>query len=263
MTSSAPVGIFDSGLGGVSVAREIRKRLPDEALLYVADSAYVPYGRRSLEEIRERSMVITRSLVEAGAKLIVVACNSASGAALELLREHFSMPIVGLEPAVKPAAAETRSGHIAVLATPATLRTDRFNRLVDNHGAGAELMKIPCPGFVELVESGCLEGEGAAETVRTVLEPILGTNVDRVVLGCTHYPFLRDTIAGVLGSGVEILDSGSAVARQVDRVLTEHDLKASGPGGDVTFWTTGEPEVVEPVVRRLWGEKVSVGKALA
>ncbi len=261
MSDSRPVGIFDSGLGGLSIAREIRRRLPGEDLLYIADSAYVPYGGRSLEEIRDRAVTVTRILVDAGAKIVVVACNSASGAALEVLRECFDIPIVGLEPAVKPAAAGTRSGRIAVLATPATLKTERFNRLVDNHGAGVQVMKIPCPGFVELVEAGSLEDDAAAERVRDVLNPILGSGADRVVLGCTHYPFLRNTIARVVGEGVQILDSGEAVARQVDRVLEEKALKAPVGKGRFSLLTTGEPERVEAVAGRLWGEDVQVSRA--
>src|SRR5690606_18653872 len=131
-------------------------------------------------------------LVEAGAKLVVVACNTASGAAIEALRETFSVPIVGLEPAVKPAAASSQKRRIAVLATPATLRTDRFNRLVDKHGVGVEVVKVPCPGFVELVETGRINGTEAFAVVREILAPVVEADVDRVVLGCTHYPFLRD-----------------------------------------------------------------------
>lgn len=258
MSRQGPIGIFDSGLGGLSVAREVRRRLPEEDILYIADSANVPYGEKPLTQISERSVAVTRALINGGAKIVVVACNTASGAALEVLRETFTVPIVGLEPAVKPAASSTRSGRIAVLATPATLRTERFNRLVDKHGAGVEVVKIPCPGFVDLVESGELSGPEAESTVREVLEPIIGTSVDRVVLGCTHYPFLRDLIGGLLGEDVEILDSGAAVARQVEHVLEERDLLAPNGGGRFRFLTTGEPELVAPIVERLWAEPVSV-----
>jgi glutamate racemase len=264
MSSNMPIGVFDSGLGGLSVARELRSRLPGEDLLYVADSAYCPYGGRSLEEIGARSMSVTRALVELGAKLVVVACNTASGAAIDQLRSTFALPIVGLEPAVKPAAGSTEVGRIAVLATPATLKTERFHRLVDNHGAGVELVKIPCPGFVELVESGAVSGEETIRLVRDVLEPARIAEVDRVVLGCTHYPFLRDVIVQVLGDRVEILDSGAAVARQVERVLQEEDLLRERPvGGSVRFLTTGDSELVAPVVERLWGDRVTVESIVA
>lgn len=258
MSRHGPIGIFDSGLGGLSVAKEVRRRLPEEDILYIADSAYVPYGEKPLSQISDRSVAVTRALINGGAKIVVVACNTASGAALELLRETFTVPIVGLEPAVKPAATTTRSGRIAVLATPATLRTDRFNRLVDKHGAGVEVVKIPCPGFVDLVESGEISGEEPDSVVREVLGPIIGTPVDRVVLGCTHYPFLRDLIGGILGADVEILDSGEAVARQVEHVLEEKGLLAPNGGGRFRVLTTGEPTLVEPIVERLWGDTVKV-----
>lgn len=260
MSDPRPIGVFDSGLGGLSVVREIRDRLPHEPIIYAADSAYVPYGGRPLDEIRDRSVAIVGSLIEHGAKIVVVACNTASGAAIDHLRQTFDLPIVGLEPAVKPAAASTDAGSIAVLATPATLRTDRFHRLVDRHAAGVKLVKIPCPGYVELVEAGELEGEHAIEVVAEPLAPAIQAGVDRVVLGCTHYPFLRHLIERVLGDQVEILDSGAAVARQVERVLAQHHLAADDPAGegDFTLFTTGDPDVVEPVVARLWGSSLPV-----
>lgn len=259
MSSCSPVGVFDSGLGGLSVAREIRLRMPDEDILYVADSAYCPYGGRPLEEISSRSVAVTEELLGRGAKIVVVACNTASGAAIDLLRARFDVPIVGLEPAVKPAAASSELGRIAVLATPATLRTERFHRLVDRHAAGVDLVKIPCPGFVELVEQGRVSGPEALEVITRVLEPLASTAVDRVVLGCSHYPFLRDTIEEVLGPDVEILDSGAAVARQVGRVLAEHDLASTHhDGGSFRLFTTGDPSVVQSVARNLWSEDIVV-----
>lgn len=253
MNESPVVGLFDSGVGGMSVAREIRAALPHERLLYVADSAYCPYGERPLEEIRERSLIIAEGLLARGAKIVVVACNTASGAALELLRSHFSAPVVGLEPAVKPAAASSRNGRIAVLATPATLRSERFHRLVDHYGAGREIMKVACPGFVELVEAGRVSGPDVVAEVGEVLRAVREEGVDRVVLGCTHYPFLREVIAEVLGEGVEILDSGAAVARQVARVLAKRSLRAVSGEGSMEFLTTGDAERVGTVAERLWG----------
>jgi glutamate racemase len=263
MTSYRPIGVFDSGLGGLSVAREIRARLGHEDILYLADSAYCPYGGRPLEEIRARSIAVTNALVDRGAKLIVAACNTASGAAIELLRKTFELPIVGLEPAVKPAAASSRAGRIAVLATPATLQTERFHRLVDNHGTGVDVVKIACAGFVEMVEKGAVSGPETIELVREVLEPAREAGVDRVVLGCTHYPFLRGAVAEVLGDGVEILDSGAAVARQVERVLRENGLLRSGGEGAIRFLTTGIPAQIAPVVDRLWGRPVEIERVEA
>lgn len=263
MTRAHPIGVFDSGLGGLSVVREIRKRLPSEEILYIADSAYCPYGGRPLEEIRNRSIAVTRALVDGGAKTVVVACNTASGAAIEALRETFDLPIVGLEPAVKPAAASSGVGRVAVLATPATLMTDRFHRLVDNYGAGVEVIKVACPGFVDLVESGEVSGEVALAAIRDVLEPAITAGVDRVVLGCTHYPFLRDAIARIMGDQVEILDSGAAVARQVQRVLHRRGLLNHAGPGSLRLFTTGVAATVQPVAERLWGETVRVEEVSA
>jgi glutamate racemase len=261
MSDARPIGVFDSGLGGLSVVGEIRRRLPGESLVYVADSAYCPYGGRPLEEIRERSVIVARELIDRGAKIIVVACNTASGAAIEQLRHSLALPIVGLEPAVKPAAASTRVGRIAVLATPATLKTERFHRLVDNHGAAVDVLKIPCPGFVELVESGELSGPRALQVVRDALEPAREAGVDRVVLGCTHYPFLRHLVLEVLGDEVQVLDSGAAVARQVQRVLAQHRLLSPRNVGSLTLLTTGDPAAVQPVAERLLDDRVSVEAA--
>lgn len=258
MTSARPIGIFDSGLGGLSVTREIRRRLPAEHLLYAADSAYCPYGGRPLEEIRERSLVVGRHLQDRGAKVLVVACNSASGAALESLRAELDVPVVGLEPAVKPAARRSRRKRIGVLATTATLQTERFDRLRRNHAPDVEVHPVACPGLVELVEEGETGGERVAAALAELLHPLLEAEVDAVVLGCTHYPFLRDAIGAVLGPGVEVIDSGGAVARQVERVLRGRGALAAGGAGSVRVLTTGEPSVIRPVVERLWGEPLPV-----
>ena len=261
MKAEQPIGVFDSGLGGLSVVREIRRRLPHEDVDYVADSAYCPYGGRPLEQIRARAIAVTRILTDRGAKIIVAACNTASGAAIEALRETFDLPIVGLEPAVKPAAASSAVRRIAVLATPATLRTQRFHRLLDRFAGDVEVLGVACPGFVELVESGEVTGPRATEVVRAVLEPAVRAEVDRVVLGCTHYPFLHDVIAEVMGPGVEILDSGAAVARQVERVLAHGNLLRGTGTGSLTLYSTGDLAAVQPVVDRIWDDRVTVQAA--
>lgn len=258
MTPAAPVGVFDSGLGGLSVAREIRRRLPAEDLLYAADTAYCPYGGRSLEEIRERSLTVARALRERGARAIVVACNTASGAALETLRAHLDVPVVGLEPAVKPAAEGSLRRRIGVMATAATLRTERFDRLTARYAHDVEVHAVACPGLVELVEAGETGGPRVRATLEALLEPLRAAEVDQVVLGCTHYPFLRDAIAEVLGPGVRIVDSGGAVARQVERVLGEGGGVRAGGEGSIRVLTTGDPARVAPVVERLWGSALPV-----
>jgi glutamate racemase len=254
----APVGIFDSGVGGLSVAREIRALLPAEPLLYLADTAYCPYGGRPVEEIRDRSVAAVSALVERGVKAVVVACNTATGAALELLREEFPIPILGLEPAVKPAAQTTTTGRVGVMATSGTLRSERFSRLVSTFAQGVEVFAVPCPGLVELVEAGETEGEPTIGALSELLAPLRDAHVDTVVLGCTHYPFLKDAVAVVMGPDVRLLDSGRAVANHLQRVLTRADALATGSTGDIRLLTTGDPAAVAAVVRRLWGTEVVV-----
>jgi glutamate racemase len=255
-TASSPIGVFDSGVGGLSFAREIRATLPGEQVIYLADSAYCPYGGRPLEEIRERTLRVGHFLLGLGAKALVVACNSASGAALEALRAATDVPVIGMEPAVKPAAAATRSGRVGVMATAATLRADRFERLMRDHAGGVEVVSQACPGLVELVE----RGETSSDEARAVLEPLVAplrtAAVDTVVLGCTHYPFLRAAIGELLGREVTLIDTGEAVARQTRRVLEEAGTLGAGTGGSITVYTTGDPATVGPVASRLLGLRV-------
>jgi glutamate racemase len=253
---SNPIGVFDSGVGGLSVAREIRRRLPAESILYFADTAYCPYGGRPLDEIRARSLAIGAELVRRGVKVIVVACNSASGAALEALRAAFTIPIVGLEPAVKTGVAATRSGRVGVLATAATLQAERFDRLANTFATDVELFPQACPGLVDLVEAGRTRGPEVRQVLEPLLTPLRDAGVDTIVLGCTHYPFLADAVRDVMGSGVSILDSGDAVARQVERVLREGSgLRESGSGA-ITLLTTGGASEVATVAERLWGSPI-------
>lgn len=256
---NAPIGIFDSGVGGLSVALEIRRHLPAEDLLYFADSAFCPYGGLSLELVRERSLMAVAELVRRGAKVVVVACNTASGAALELLRATFAVPIVGLEPAVKPAAARSAAGRIGVMATAGTLRSERFRRLVENHAAHVQVVAQACTGLVELVEAGHADGDEPIRQLRALLAPMLAAEVDTVVLGCTHYPFLRSAVSAVMGPDVALVDSGEAVARQVRRVLDASGAAAeeSGPAA-FQLLTTGQPRSVGLVAQRLWGAAVPV-----
>jgi glutamate racemase len=254
VSSTAPVGIFDSGFGGLSVAHEIRRLLPHEDLLYFADSAFCPYGGRPLDEIRERSLAIGRYLQGRGAKLIVVACNTASGAALEALRAELPIPIVGMEPAVKPAAIATRNRRVGVMATAATLQTDRFERLMREHAQEVLVVSHACPGLVELVERGLLDGDEARRTVADVVRPLQQAGVDTVVLGCTHFPFLRDLVSEAMGPGVIVVESGEAVARQVMRVLQGDDRLASMGDGGLRLITTGGLEEIAQIARSLWNE---------
>src|SRR3954462_3437154 len=220
MDQRGPIGMFDSGLGGLSVLRELVRLTSDADVVYVADSAHVPYGTKPPDFIRERSVAITRFLVAQHARAVVVACNTATTHAVATLRDAFpDVPIVGMEPALKPAAAATRSGVVGVLATPATLDGERFATLVERYTDGIELLTQPSPGLVECVEAGDVDGPETERLLRAYAEPLLARGADTIVLGCTHYPFLRATLQRIVGPRVALIDTGEAVARQTMRVL--------------------------------------------
>jgi glutamate racemase len=253
-----PVGIFDSGMGGLSVAAEIRRALPSEDLLYVADTAYCPYGDRPLVEVRERAVAVGRYLEQSGAKLLVAACNTATGAALERLREVLKIPVVGLEPALKTAAAVTQNRKVGVMATSSTLGSERFARLVRTHARGVEVLAQPCPGLADLIEEGHLDGVALTERLAELTRPLRQAGVDTVVLGCTHYPFVRATLARLMGPRVELVESAPAVARRTEQLLKDGGLRARSGAGSLRVLTTGDPSKVGPAVARLWGEAVVV-----
>jgi glutamate racemase len=256
--ASPPLALFDSGAGGLSVAREIRRALPSEDLLYVADTAYCPYGDRPDAQVRERALAVGRYLAGAGAKLIVVACNTATGAALEDLRAAVTVPVVGLEPAVKTAARVTRAGRIGVMATTSTARSERLRSLLRAHAQGIEVVNLPCPGLADLVEEGHLDDAVLDRRLEELTRPLREARVDAVVLGCTHYAFVAPALARVLGPGVELVDSAPAIARRTEHLLREAGLLAALGPGSLRVLTTGDPAKVGPVVERLWGGPVSV-----
>ena len=252
MAPAAPVGVFDSGVGGLSVLRDLRRLMPAENFLYYADSAHCPYGGQPNAAIQARAVAITEELLAAGCKLIVVACNTATIAAVEHLRANYPVPFVGMEPAVKPACAMTKSGVVGVLATGAALGGEKFHRLVAQHGAGVRVITQPCPGLVECVEAGDLDGDFVGELVRRYVEPLAKARADVIVLGCTHYPFLRDAIQVAAGARVELLDTGEAVARQARRVLErEQLLNPSDAMGRLEWRTSGSSAALAPIVERL------------
>lgn len=256
-----PIGLFDSGVGGLSVARAIRELLPGEELVYVADSAYCPYGGRPAAEIRTRALVIGRFLYGWPVKLIVVASNTTTGAGLEALRAELGVPIVGVEPAIKPGAMATRSGRVGVMATQSTLASERFRRLVATFGGRAQIFPVACPGLVECVEAGETDGPRVLSLLAELLAPLREKQVDTVVLACTHYPFLRAAVAAVLGPGVRLIDTGPAVARQVSHILQERKLCRPRGAGGLRLFTTGDPVAVAPVASTLWGSRVPIEPA--
>lgn len=241
-SSPGVIGIFDSGLGGLSVWREIVRQLPHENTLYVADQAHVPYGSRSLAEVQRFCDGITCFLLEQGAKLIVIACNAASAAALLYLRSRFpDVPFVGMEPAIKPAAQQTRTGIVGVIATQATFQGQLFASLLAAYGSRVQILTRVGHGWVETVEAGALDSTETEALVRDCAKPLICAGADHLVLGCTHYPFLQPVIQRLLGPGVAIIDPAPAVALQSSRVLAQHGLtNGRDRSGQHRFCTSGE-----------------------
>ena len=254
-----PIGVFDSGVGGLSVLQRIRADLPHETLLYVADSGHAPYGNKSTELIARRAFAITEFLLGQDAKAVVVACNTATAAAIARLRAHFSLPIIGIEPALKPAVTTTRSGVVGILATGHTVRSDKFAALLDQHGHRARVMVQPCPGLADCVEHGELNGPHPRALLERYLEPLLVAGADTLVLGCTHYPFLIPLIQRLVGPDVAILDPSPAVARQLRRRLEAARLLADGGAiGGERYLTSGAPEPTARLMTRLLEQSVIV-----
>ena len=238
--------------------RELRALLPAEDMLYYADSAHCPYGERSADYILDRCTSIMDELLARGAKAVVVACNTATSVALADLRTRYGVPIVGMVPAVKPAAAATRSGRIGVLATPRTVTGEALAALIREHAHGAEVYAVPAPGLVDLVEAGHLAGPPVEAALCPLLAPLLAKGVDTIVLGCTHYPFLRGAIIDLAGSDLAVIDSGEAVARRTRDVLDAHALRAPTSGsGALALLTSGGADRVGAVASRLLGERVT------
>jgi glutamate racemase len=259
MNAKNPIGVFDSGVGGLSVLREIRRELPGEDLLYVADSGHAPYGDKSTELIEARSIAIVEFLISQHAKAIVVACNTATGVAIQTLRTRFSGPIIAIEPAVKPAAAHTRSGVIAVLATSRTIASINFAKLHERFGADVKILMQACPGLVELVEAGDLSNDRTRALVAQYVVPLLEQGVDTLVLGCTHYPFLAPLIQEIAGPTVTIIDPSAAIARELRRRLTGVDLLSiESRAGTERFWSSAPPNKAQPIISQLWQLDVDV-----
>jgi glutamate racemase len=259
MSNLHRIGLFDSGVGGLSVWREITQLLPHEATIYVADSAHCPYGHRPEAEIRVLSAAITRFLLAQKCKLIVVACNTASAAALESLRAQFDIPIVGMEPALKPAVEATRTGHVGVLATAGTINGHLFKNTTQRHANGVEVHIQVGEGLVEQVEAGHLDTPETEQLLRQYLEPMLAANVDRIALGCTHYPLLLPLIQRIVAGRAQVIDPAQAVARHVARVLIRHGLETpAGCVADHRFYTTGRSQLLENLASALGRQVVNV-----
>ncbi len=257
-SSAAPIGIFDSGLGGLSVLRAVRALLPAERLVYAADSRYAPYGQRDDDFIADRTLAICEWLVAQGAKALVVACNTATAQSIALVRERLSIPLIGVEPGIKPAALVSKSRVAGVLATQVTLRSARFQALVERHAADLRVLCQPGHGLVEAVERCDIGSADLLALLRAYVEPMLDAGADTLVLGCTHYPFLDTAIRSIVGERMTLVDTSVAIARQLERVLDQHGLRASGEpagagGDDMRFCSTSDGAHLHELAAALLG----------
>lgn len=252
MRASAPIGVFDSGVGGLSVLRHMRTLLPAENFLYVADSGYAPYGERSPEFVRERSLHIANFLIEKGIKALVVACNTATAAAVQALRERLSIPVIAMEPGIKPAVEITKSKVVGVLATTGTLESARFYSLVNRYAGDVEIITQPCAGLVERIEANDLTSPQTLDLLRSYLDPLLERGADVIVLGCTHYPFLRQQIENIVADKISIIDTGSAVAKELKRRLEQSHLLSPQRSGEEAFWSSGDLMRSQIIHTQLW-----------
>ncbi len=262
--SALPIGVFDSGVGGISVLKHIRDLMPHENLIYVADSRHAPYGNQTPEFIQERSFWLAEFLLRQGVKALVVACNTATAAAVAGLRERYpDLTIIGMEPAVKPAVAATKTGVVGVLATSGTLKSAQFAALLEHYGQGVEVVTQACVGLVECVEKGALTSSSTKALLKQYVQPLLDAKADTIVLGCTHYPFVRTLIEELVGKDVVLIDTGAAVAKHLKNRLQENQLlRASDEVGGVSFWSNNERADTQGVISALWGDQVSVARLI-
>lgn len=246
------IGILDSGVGGLSVMKEIHSLLPCHQIHYIADSAWCPYGNKSPAEIQERVFLLTDKLISKGCGIVVIACNSATISAVEALRANYPIPFTGMEPAIKPASKITKTGVIGVLATEASLAGEKFHQLLHTHGSGIKIITTPCPKFVEHVEQGDLDGSQVEASIREYTQHMLDASADTLVLGCTHYPFLRRTIQQVVGENIKLIDTGAAVAKQTKNLLERnYPTTKANHYPSPQIYTTGDLHLLEKIFPRL------------
>lgn len=239
------IGVFDSGVGGISVLRQLKKRLPNERFLYFGDSANAPYGRCSTTQVQQLTLAAVEKILQYPVKALVIACNTATAAAIHILREKYpDLIVVGIEPALKPAADQFPNGRIGIMATDVTLREEKLDALLHRLGSSAEIVKIPAPGLVELVEAGKGESMEAEELLRSVLSPHLD-KLDALVLGCTHYPLVARTIRRVVGPRVVLFDGGEGTARETERRLCQAGLLHTGRGEILLKNSADSPQILE------------------
>ena len=258
-----PIGVFDSGIGGLSVLKEIHQLLPDENLIYVGDSAHAPYGDRSKKHVRDRSQFIADFLLDQGVKAIVVACNTATAEAADQLRETLDVPVIGLEPAVKPAAKLSKSGVIGVLATQRTINSERLLGLTERYAKDKKVLAQACPGLVEQVEACDLHSDETKALLQQYIDPLLQQGADALILGCTHYPFLLPAIRDITGNKIEILETGRPVAEQLKRVLKQNDLSCypldkAANTAKLSFYNSSDDTQHHLTMQRLWHSPIDI-----
>ena len=261
--TTAPIGVFDSGAGGLSILNSIHDLLPTENLLYVADSAYAPYGPKGEAFIQARCETIMQFFLQHEVKAVVLACNTATAAAIAELRQKYSLPLIGVEPAIKPAAGQSRSGVVGVLATSGTIASDKFISLQNQFSAQVKIITRACPGLVELIERVELDEVATKKLLHGFISPMLAEGADTLVLGCTHYSLIRDFIQQIAGPDVLIVDAGSAVARELERRLTA--LAVVNPGavvGRVKFYTSGDTVYQQRLLQKYWQHFLTVAPLL-
>lgn len=248
------IGVMDSGVGGISVLKHVHALLPHEHLLYFADSRYAPYGAKSAQVITQRCFEVADFLVDQGVKAIVVACNTATAAAISQMRARYKLPIIGMEPAVKPAAAASKSGIIGILATNGTLQSAQFAALLEHYGQQVTVVTQACVGLVECIERGAIADTETRDLIARYLTPLLAAGADTIVLGCTHYPFVRPLIEDLAGRDVVIIDTGGAVAKQLQSVLLTHQLAASATQrATIRFYSNSMVANASNIINALWG----------
>ena len=258
MNNNKPIGIFDSGVGGLSILKHIRQLLPKENILYVADSGFGPYGCKGDHFIEQRSRIITEFLLEQGSKVIVIACNTATASIIERFRKDYGIPFVGVEPGIKPAIEQSKNGNIGVMATQATIASERYKDLSERFTHSHQVHSQPCPGLADQVEAGEVSTQKTLGLLQKYIDPLLKKQVDTLVLGCTHYSFLSQDIRNLIGETIKIVDTSRAIAEQVERVLNKDALLNSSNMGRVDYYTSGSVQAAQEVMERMLEHKVNV-----
>lgn len=265
MSNNKPIGLFDSGVGGLSVLQHVQQLLPNEDILYVADSGYAPYGCKDEEFIEQRSRVITENLLEQGAKVIVIACNTATASIIEKFRKQYGIPFIGVEPGIKPAINISKNGSVGIMATVGTLSSTRYYELSNRFGRSVKLYNQACPGLADQVEAGQVDAPETLHLLNSFLSPLMQQQVDTIVLGCTHYSFLTSSIHKIVGESVSLVDTSRAIAEQLLRVLEQEKLtnlegNETQSQGKVSYFTTGSVSSARHAMSRLLGQDVIVSQ---